>query len=844
MPTVSFDSKSFVLPTGRGAATRFAVVGASFDASLFDPAEWPAVLARLRHVGFNTVVVRIPWLMHEPTPGRFEFTGRCDVRRVVELAGAEGLKVVLRIGPCVGGGFARGGLPGWIPQFAGDRAREAHPGFLNRVTQFWHALAPHFFDLQATRNGNGKPRPVIAVGIEDDWRCLDAEVGQVYFGALVRFAREVGVDVPLVSANNGWYTHEGVLDAWQGAAAIGQTASELRQVVEDAPPLLLHREGDRVAQAVESIASRADFACEVLGARHRDATSARGCAERAGVDLHPLRRALVFATSFGEILAGLAPDIESAQPSPAGKRRTTTLCGAAGEQVTVAVERKRVDFTASGLTIAGARLERCGGSLVALLGDLVVVAGAPRAKIAVKVDGSEATLAVPAEGGAPKVTKVRGLRVAVVTDALAAGVGLGADAIEFVDERGALRARLASDGTVLRPKPADASPNRRRAPALSAPQCIVERGLLDGTHARYARIAAPLSAGECGVQSMHACYGVLYDAPKKKGRDAWTDCRGLARTTRVERKPRGTMAAFEFRGDFLPEHGSHQDDRLGVVGPLREVAPLKAVKGEIVALPHFDATRLGRFVFGYDARPDASERATVRWSFAARTAPIVLRMPAWWSDEGHDRAGHALRLNGQIVGSAGWTGRDGVLVDGALLSPMRPKPTAKGEKPKKGKNIELVAGANELLLDLDPASPFDRKDCRRLLDGVEFLEVLGELDAAWWFARIAPPASWATATPAPRKPLSAPAWFRMTFRLDEPRALELQAVHAAGSVATVLVNGESALVLDGSSGIAGGTARKRTLARTATIPASLVRAGENEICVFEPDGAMPALTLR
>ncbi|MFM1804400.1 MAG: hypothetical protein RL136_1279, partial [Planctomycetota bacterium] len=32
--------------------------------------------------------------------------------------------------------------------------------------------------------------------------------------------------------------------------------------------------------------------------------------------------------------------------------------------------------------------------------------------------------------------------------------------------------------------------------------------------------------------------------------------------------------------------------------------------------------------------------------------------------------------------------------------------------------------------------------------------------------------------------------------------------------------------------------------RTASIPASLVRAGTNEILVFDPDGAMPAIEVR
>jgi len=34
------------------------------------------------------------------------------------------------------------------------------------------------------------------------------------------------------------------------------------------------------------------------------------------------------------------------------------------------------------------------------------------------------------------------------------------------------------------------------------------------------------------------------------------------------------------------------------------------------------------------------------------------------------------------------------------------------------------------------------------------------------------------------------------------------------------------------------------LLRHAVLPAALVRAGDNEICVFEPDGVLPGLAVR
>jgi len=222
MPAVSYDSLSFLLDGARTKATRLSISGAAFDATLIDPVRWATELARLRHAGFNTVVIRVPWALHEPTPDRFVFEGACDVRSAIRLAGAEGLRVILRIGPCVGGSFARGGLPGWLRDRVGPGVREASPEFLARVTKFWRAVAPQFVDLQASRTGGGEPRPVIAVGVEDDWRCLDGDVGEAYFGALVRYAREIGIDVPLVTANNGWYTHEGAIDAWRGAVDVAR----------------------------------------------------------------------------------------------------------------------------------------------------------------------------------------------------------------------------------------------------------------------------------------------------------------------------------------------------------------------------------------------------------------------------------------------------------------------------------------------------------------------------------------------------------------------------------------------------------------------------------------------
>ncbi len=927
MPSVSFDSLSFLFDGARSRASRFTIAAAAFDATLLDPLAWAATLSRLRHTGFNTVVIRVPWALHEPTPGRFVFTGACDLRRAIELAATAGLKVILRIGPCVGGSFARGGLPIWLRDLVGPRLREANPAFLARVSQFWRALAPQCVDLLASRNGASAIRAVIAVGIEDDWRSLDGALGDAYFAALVRFAREVGIDVPLFTANNCWYTHESLLDAWQGPTVVERTTRELRQVHPDAPPLLMHsptrRElltgGTEIGRAwaaliAESVASRADFACEVVGTRHTHATSATGCAERPDVDTFASRRALVFATSFAEIFAAMKPvSIDAGATHPraamharavhlAGERseRCTVVLGAAkdsgtpqakrspskrtstqqlshraadgSEQVVAAHSESAVDFYASDFVIAGARLERCTGSLVALLGDIVVVAGAPRTKIKVKVDGSAVELTVLAEGAAPKVTKVRGLRFAVVTHAMACGVGIAEDAIEFIDRAGVLLARVARDGSVESAEIPKATKAARGTKIerikssqistsavelkLAPPLVLAATRLVDGTDPRFARIASPASLGSYGLAAMHGFYRVRFDAPKRKGSDVRFISMGVRATYRVAEKKRSEMHVMEVCANALPPFGGHLDERVGVLGPLVECTAVKGVKSSLVELPDFDATTLGRFAWGYEPRGAMGARKTVQWTFAARKNSVMLRFPDWWRDEGHLRVGHRLRLNGELL-DAELAEITEIMMDGAKLSPMRPAPVAKGEKPPKGRNIKLVPGENELLLDLDPHAALDDARLKRLAKEMDFVEVVGEINAEWSFARIEPPSSWSIAGSAAKRTKSSttakttvglPTWFRWTYPMaivpTTVGAVELVVEHPADEIATILVNGVAAMTLDGVSGVRVGTAKRPYVRRTLQLSATQLRAGENEISAFSPSGVMPVVSIR
>ena len=67
-----------------------------------DPSTRRKALGSLAALGFNTVLASCPWHLHERLPGDLDFEGRLDLRGFLEDARANGLRVILRIGPSIG----------------------------------------------------------------------------------------------------------------------------------------------------------------------------------------------------------------------------------------------------------------------------------------------------------------------------------------------------------------------------------------------------------------------------------------------------------------------------------------------------------------------------------------------------------------------------------------------------------------------------------------------------------------------------------------------------------------------------------------------------------------------
>jgi len=127
---------------------------------------WSICFERIRKAGFRIISTSVPWNLHEPVIGDFDFMGITDHSKdlvvFLELAREFGLKVILYPGPFIDSDWKNGGYPDFLynspeilakdPQgepfkiYAGTIEKECvftslHPRFLSHVKRYFGALS-------------------------------------------------------------------------------------------------------------------------------------------------------------------------------------------------------------------------------------------------------------------------------------------------------------------------------------------------------------------------------------------------------------------------------------------------------------------------------------------------------------------------------------------------------------------------------------------------------------------------------------------------------------------------------------------------------------------------------
>jgi beta-galactosidase len=155
---------------------------------------WRDRFRQARAMGLNTITTYVFWNLHEPAPGRFDFTGNLDVAEFVRQAGREGLYVIVRPGPYICTEWDFGGFPAWLWKTPEMKVRGADERFLAASRRYMLEVGKQLAPLQITNGG-----PLLMAQVENEYGSFGKD--RVYMNAVRQMIVEAGFNVQLFTSD-------------------------------------------------------------------------------------------------------------------------------------------------------------------------------------------------------------------------------------------------------------------------------------------------------------------------------------------------------------------------------------------------------------------------------------------------------------------------------------------------------------------------------------------------------------------------------------------------------------------------------------------------------------------
>ena len=182
-----FDSKGFLINQKRTF-----IVSAGMEYARVPHQLWRERLLQLKRGGFNCVEVYTIWNFHEPTEGKFEFSGDQNLDQFLALVKELGLYAIVRVGPYYCAEWDQGGYPIWLRFKPGVRVREPNAAFEKYVDRFFDRLLPVVMKHQINKGG-----AVILVQLENEHpKGWGTDMPNDYFKHLQSKSLAMGMEVP------------------------------------------------------------------------------------------------------------------------------------------------------------------------------------------------------------------------------------------------------------------------------------------------------------------------------------------------------------------------------------------------------------------------------------------------------------------------------------------------------------------------------------------------------------------------------------------------------------------------------------------------------------------------
>jgi len=158
------------------------------------PEYWYDRLLKLKACGFNTVETYVPWNLHEPLPGQFNFSGIADIERFIEIASDLHLYVIVRPSPYICAEWEFGGLPAWLLADDQLQLRSFNASYIEKIEAYYDVLLAKLKPLQATHGG-----PIIAMQIENEYGSFGNDTAYLQF--IEKAMKHRGIDVLLFTSD-------------------------------------------------------------------------------------------------------------------------------------------------------------------------------------------------------------------------------------------------------------------------------------------------------------------------------------------------------------------------------------------------------------------------------------------------------------------------------------------------------------------------------------------------------------------------------------------------------------------------------------------------------------------